>query len=83
MTEGINPKDLLGLKKTPLRLIPKTALIPLAWVMGLGAKKYGAYNWRDNPVRMSVYTEAAPREWTTPCCTCHGMYGYSAGCLGV
>lgn len=58
---GINPKDLLGLRKVPLRLIPKVALTYLAWVMNLGADKYGAYNWRENNVRLTVYTEAAMR----------------------
>lgn len=26
-----------------------------------GADKYGAYNWRDNPVRMSIYIDACFR----------------------
>jgi hypothetical protein len=58
---GINPKDLIGLTKTPFRLIPKSALVCMAWVMSLGAKKYGPFNWRENDVRMTVYTEAAMR----------------------
>lgn len=29
--------------------------------MKLGAKKYGSYNWRDNPVLVSVYLNAAMR----------------------
>ena len=61
MPEGINPTDLLGLKKAPLRLVPKTALIEIAKVMGLGAEKYGPYNWREHPIRYTVYTEAAMR----------------------
>lgn len=58
---GINPKDAIGLKKPPLRLIPASALIYLARVMGLGASKYGPYNWRENAVRYTVYIEAAQR----------------------
>lgn len=56
-----NPKDIIGLTKAPLRLVPPAALIECAVVMGLGAKKYGPYNWRDNAVRATVYLEAAMR----------------------
>lgn len=60
--KSTNPKDIIGLTKAPLRLIPPTALIECAVVMGLGAKKYdGPYNWRDNAVRATVYLEAAMR----------------------
>ena len=59
--EAVNPKDLLGLKKVPLRFIPWGALIPLAYVMKLGAEKYGWMNWRDKKVIRSVYHEAALR----------------------
>jgi hypothetical protein len=41
-----NPKDAFGLKKPPLRLIPAAALLYMARVFGLGATKYGPYNWR-------------------------------------
>lgn len=58
---GMNPKDVLGLKKAPLRLVPPVALIECAAVMALGARKYGPYNWRENKVRHSVYLEAAMR----------------------
>lgn len=56
-----NPKDLVGEKKTPLRLVPKVAVAEMARVMELGAKKYGPYNWRENDVRLSIYIEAARR----------------------
>lgn len=56
-----NPKDLIGLRKPPLRLIPASALIYLSKVMGLGAAKYGPYNWREKKVRRTVYLEAAMR----------------------
>lgn len=60
--EGMdNPKDLIGLTKPPLRLLPGPALIRLSRVMGLGAKKYGPYNWRQKKVRYTVYLEAAMR----------------------
>jgi hypothetical protein len=58
---GINPKDILGLEKAPLRLIPGPSLVRLSKAMELGAKKYGPYNWRAKAVRYSVYLEAAMR----------------------
>jgi hypothetical protein len=54
-----NPKTGPGLKKPPMHLIPAPALLHLAVVMGLGAKKYGPYNWRDKTVSSSVYVRAA------------------------
>lgn len=56
-----NPKDILGLKKVPLRLLFSPALLWLARVMGLGAKKYAPWNWRTKAVRHTVYLEAAMR----------------------
>ena len=45
-SDETNPKDLIGMTKPPLRLVPPALLLFVARVMGLGAKKYGAYNWR-------------------------------------
>lgn len=60
--KGINPKDKLGLKKIPLRLIPPAAYIYQAIAHNLGGlvKGYGPYNWREKgkPVSHSVYLEA-------------------------
>jgi hypothetical protein len=56
-----NPKDAFGLKKTPLRLLPWTALCYLAKVMGVGAAKYNPWNWRTDKPRATVYYEAALR----------------------
>lgn len=61
LVDTANPKDALGLAKTPLRLFPPTALVMGSHVMALGAKKYGEYNWRKNAVKHSVYLEAAMR----------------------
>lgn len=58
---GENPKDRVGGTKPDLSLIPPSALIEMARVMGLGAAKYGPYNWRDSAVRMRVYIAAAQR----------------------
>ena len=59
--KGINPKDIIGLTKLPLRFIPPSSLAFLARVMELGAIKYGPMNWRQDDVRATVYYEAALR----------------------
>ena len=56
-----NPKDLIGLKKVPLGLLPGAGRVFGALAMRDGAKKYGAYNWRKNAVKMSVYLDAIER----------------------
>lgn len=56
-----NPKDNYGIKKCPLELIPDTALIHTAMAFKEGALKYGAYNWRTNEVKTSIYIGAARR----------------------
>jgi hypothetical protein len=53
-----NPKDAFGLQKTPLRLVPPIAVLYLAKAMGMGAKKYGEWNFRKDRPRASVYWEA-------------------------
>lgn len=58
---GDNPKDRLGMCKPPLHLIPPAAEVLESVVMALGAKKYGAFNWRTSAVRASVYVAAARR----------------------
>lgn len=58
---GENPKDRIGDTKVRLSLVPGPAVIAIAKVMTLGAKKYGPYNWRQNKVRRTVYLEAALR----------------------
>ncbi len=56
-----NPKDKIGRTKPPLELIPPAAMIEESIVMGLGAKKYGPYNWRGSTVSAMVYLGAALR----------------------
>lgn len=56
-----NPKDRVGDAKPPLHLIPPAAEILEAVVMGLGARKYGPYNWRTSNIRATVYIAAARR----------------------
>jgi hypothetical protein len=59
--DTVNPKDRVARRKVPLRLIPSTSLVPLALVLGLGARKYGPYNWRETAVKLSVYLESIER----------------------
>lgn len=58
---GTNPKDLLGIKKVQLNLVPPSSIIYQALAMEDGAKKYGPYNWRQNKVIASIYVAAAMR----------------------
>ena len=59
--QGENPKDRIGASKPPLHLIPPAAEIAEAVVMGLGARKYGPFNWRSTNVKATVYVAAARR----------------------
>ena len=59
--DDLNPKDRIGERKPPLHLIPPAAEIAEAVVMGLGARKYGPFNWRRTDVRASIYVAAARR----------------------
>jgi hypothetical protein len=59
--QGTNPKDAIAARKPDLALVPPAALVQIAKVMELGAKKYGAFNWRSNKVRGMVYISAALR----------------------
>lgn len=60
-SESANPKDSIGETKPPMHLIPPAAEILEAVVMGLGARKYGPFNWRSAKVRATVYVAAAKR----------------------
>lgn len=56
-----NPKDVHGQKKVQLHLVPESANIAEAAVMKHGADKYGAFNWRTDAVKASVYVSAIRR----------------------
>lgn len=57
-----NPKDMVGIHKPALCLVPQSANILEAVVLGLGARKYGsAFNWREKRVKASIYVSAAMR----------------------
>lgn len=59
--EAENPKDRIGITKPPLHLIPPSAETLEAVVLGLGARKYGPWNWRSTNVQATVYISAAKR----------------------
>ena len=54
----MNPKDLVGAKKAPLRYVPPALNIAVSQVMEHGASKYGPFNWREQPVSAMTYIEA-------------------------
>ncbi len=58
--EGLNPKDLVGIKKPNLALVPSSAIIAMALALQNGAEKYGAFNWREKgmPVQYMTYLSA-------------------------
>ena len=56
-----NPKTAIGVTKVPLHLVPPSAKHFLALALADGASKYGAYNWRDHAISVSVYKAAAER----------------------
>ena len=57
-----NPKTAIGRSKPAmLSVIPPAGLLHLGEVMKLGAKKYGPFNWRVEPVPAEVYVDAAMR----------------------
>lgn len=56
-----NPKDLLGIKKVQLGLLPAAGTIYGALAMETGAAKYGPYNWRALKVKMTIYLDAIER----------------------
>jgi hypothetical protein len=60
-TKSTNPKKAMGMAKPPVHLIPGSALIALSIPFKDGAEKYGAFNWRDDPVDVSTYVAAAKR----------------------
>ena len=59
--KAINPKDLVAQSKLDLSLVPETAIISEALAFLEGALKYGRFNWRMKPVKLSVYYSALMR----------------------
>jgi hypothetical protein len=59
-----DPKGAAGAKKCPMHLLPPVALEQIAWVMGLGASKYGDWNFIEADVCASTYIGALLRHWS-------------------
>lgn len=59
--KGVNPKDLVGVTKAPVSMVPPTAILQQSRALAVGVAKYGWANWRDYPVQRLVYLEAALR----------------------
>jgi len=55
---GVNPKDLIGVRKIPLSIVPYSAVAGMALALLDGASKYGPFNYRDIPVQNHIYGEA-------------------------
>lgn len=56
-----NPKRAFGVRKPSAQFIPPVAIVEESVVMALGAAKYGAFNWQDDPVDATTYYSAAIR----------------------
>jgi len=56
-----NPKTIHGLSKPSISLVPPVALVEMARAFRHGADKYGPANWRDKPVTIQTYLDAALR----------------------
>lgn len=61
LNKETNPKDAVGIKKAPLWFIPSGPLFEIGLAFMEGARKYGAWNWREMGVRVSVYIDALDR----------------------
>lgn len=61
--EGVNPKDRIGATKLDYTVIPAIGLAELAFAMSDGDYKYGAYNYRVEPILARIYAAAAIRHW--------------------
>lgn len=56
-----NPKQKFGDKKPPLTQFPLSAQVHATLALYDGYLKYGWRNWRDQPVEIQTYIEAALR----------------------
>lgn len=87
---GINPKDAIGITKPDLTLVPPASNLYQSQAMQDGARKYGPYNWRSNPVKFMIYLAAAQRhiaqlidgEDFDPISGVHHA-GHALACLGI
>jgi hypothetical protein len=60
-SKDTNPKDALGIAKTPMHCVSARVLMELGLAMMEGGRKYGTHNYRAMGVRGSVYYDATMR----------------------
>ncbi len=58
---SINPKAIEGRKKLQSQFTPIAVLNEMHDGMAEGARKYGAYNWRENKIEVSDYYDSTMR----------------------
>jgi len=56
-----NPKDKIGQAKVSISVVPVEVILEIAAAIQEGALKYGKFNWRQQPVNGTIYTDAAFR----------------------
>lgn len=61
MDKPSNPKDVVGVRKAPLSVVPMPVIVEVGVGMLEGASKYGRHNYREMGVRASVYFDATMR----------------------
>ena len=61
MSDQTNPKDLVGVRKPRLSLVPPVSLVYQALAMQDGAEKYSSYNWRKKKIQAGIYVDACLR----------------------
>jgi hypothetical protein len=88
--DSTNPKDLIGLTKPRLDLVPPALIIHVAKAMENGAKKFSPFNWRDKKVRSTIYIAAAMRHLLQyldgeDCASDSGVHhlAHAAACCGI
>jgi hypothetical protein len=58
----VNPKELAGSKKPAIwSVFPRWVNLAVGRVMTIGARKYGAFNYRDSEIAASTYEDAIER----------------------
>jgi hypothetical protein len=60
-TTVTNPKDLMGMMKCPMSVVPQNVLALQALALLEGALKYGRHNYREAGVAGSIYFDATMR----------------------
>ena len=85
-----NPKTRIGALKVPLHLVHAYALYSEACAMADGARKYGAFSWRQEKVSVSTYIGAALRHIYAymegeDCAEDSGAHhlGHARACFGI